>query len=608
MATNRLSALSESASATANAVRKIALRLERDDIQQRLLAEASRWSTVSCVVAVLGPPGAGKTSLVNAISGIRPALPVDDDGTRSVTVVRHGSPPRLVVSNGFGRDEVEPTAQTLQALTAGRDRLGGPPDLIEVHGPAIRLFENMQIVDTPGVNGVDGVSTRRALRTTETCDGLVFVVDATRPIGASELDLLEEAGRRTRSICVVVTKIDRFRGWRTVAEHVAGSVRSRPTLADATVITFSSTLAEAAFDDDIDDEESQALMDESGLTELQAFLFGLGRRLRQVRLGNFLATTAAAIDDLEEERRAMAQVAAHDGMTLAFSDVEDARRALAELRDEGAGWLVALGDSVARARDELVTDLQRRLGDYSARADDAVRTLRGDPGGFAARVAADLELVAEEYAGRVTDRVDELIRSLVARSDLDLARVSVEPIRLGLAAQANADNGDSKSVGEAVRLKVAGSLVSAATSSSMLITMASGDAGAAALIRIGALGAATIFSGALAAITIRSDRNRRSEQELRTELRARIDAMRQEAPPQVRQHLLEVQRLLEQQVRRQLRERAVALEQRVATLQSASRAAEVERRRLAARAEEDLRQLATLRQELDRTGIALAEI
>ena len=609
MASSRLSTLSEAASATANAIRKMAVRLERHDIEQRLLDEAGRWSDVSCVVAVLGPTGGGKTALVNAISGIRPPLPVDHGGTEIVTVVRHSSQHRVVVHDGLGRHETEAAESREPSALMGTRRSGGrAAELIEVHGPATRLIDNMHVVDTPGVNGLDELASRRALRTTESCDALIYVVDSTRPIGLSELGLLEQASRRTRSVCVVVTKIDRFRGWRTVTEDVASSVRARAALADATVLSFSSKLAEAAFDDGVDDVESIALMDESGLTELQAFLFGIARRLRQVRLGNFIACTVGAIDDLVDDRRAMVHLDANDGISQALSDVDDARRSLAELRDDGAGWLVALSDSVARTRDELVTDLQRRLAGCSARCDEAVRGWRDGPEAFAARVSADLELVADEYAATVTDRVDHLIRSLVARSELDLARVSIEPLRLCLADDRAADAGAAKPIGEAVRLKVAGSLVSAATSSSMLLTMASGGAGAATLVRIGALGAATVFSGALAAITIRSDRTRRSEQELRDELRARIDAMRLDAPPQVRQHLLGVQRHLEQQVRRQLRERAVVLEHRVAELQTASRCAETERRRLASRAEDDLRQLATLQLELDRTTIALAEI
>ena len=152
--------------------------------------------------------------------------------------------------------------------------------------------------------------------------------------------------------------------------------------------------------------------------------------------------------------------------------------------------------------------------------------------------------------------------------------------------------------GESIRLKVTGSLVSAATSSSMLLTMMSGGGDTAALLRMGALGAATVFSGALAAITVRGDRRNRTRQQLRAELKPRLDALRSDGPARIRAYLLTAQRSLEAQIKRELRERTATVEARIAVLQTSGRAEAAERRRHALRADDELRQLGVLRQDL----------
>jgi len=594
MATSRLATLSQAISGTANGVRRIAHRLDRGDLEQRLLGEATRWTDTSCVISVLGPPGVGRTSLVRALSGA--ALPAAAALASSsvISILRHADSTTISVSDANGMREVD--AMRLASLVTSGDQV---PELVEVRCPAPRLIDSVALVDTPGVNGLDDLSTRRALATTTTSDALLYLLDATRPISAPELALLTTAASRTRSICVLITKIDRHRGWREMVAAAKRACSDVAELADARVIGVSSSLFEAAFEPDMDDAESAELLEESGCSEVQAFLDHVARRVRHVRLHNFAATITAVIGDLEQQQREVVALAGDDRADATIAHVEQARRALGDLRDDGASWLLALGDQVGRTRDELTSDLGRRMHDYARRCDERIHGWRGGSDEFIAQVDADLALVAGEFGIRISERVEEIVEMLGNRIEFDGLHMPIDVPALVDAAAALPDP-VAPAGADNVRLRVTGSLVSVATSSSMLLTMAGGDAGVANLVRIGALGAATVFSGALVAITVRNDRHHRDEAQLRAELKARIDLIRADAPLRIRQHLVEVQRSLEQQVRRQLRDRNTVLEARVTSLQAMSRTAQVERRRAAQRAEDDLRQLGEHRAELGR--------
>lgn len=597
--------MSERASTLANTARRLAQRAGRPELAQRISDEAGRWGQSACTVAVVGQIGAGKTQLVNALAGTPGALPVGRGGTAAVTILTSGATFAAEVRRrGVASARAIGPGELVAEIT--RDGLAGAPaaDAVEVALPAPRLIDGLVVLDTPGVNGLDELAARRAVAATRTVDAVVYVIDASSPFTTSELRLLSEVSARVRSVVVVVTRIDRFRGWRRIITETEPVVNTLPGLGRVRVIGVSSKLAEAAFDPSLDDDEAVELLSESGLPELQQHLSNVVRRLRFLRLGNLTATIGLVLDEISLHHEVTVAAGSDDAGAEMIQQAEAGRRQLVELRDEGAAWLIALSDSITQLREESNADLLRRIGEQSVRFERQIATWDGDLATFAASVDDDVALVAEEFGETLGVRLSTLVQALAARSDLADLRLAADPTDLLRIAAIDSVDGE-RTTSEGVRLKVAGSLVSAATSSSMVLTMMGGMGGTLAMVRIGALGAAAVFSGAVAAVTVRADRRNRNRQELRAEFKVRADALRSQGPVRVRTFLLSTQRSLEAQIKLQIRDRASVLEGQLATLQSAGRSDLAEHRRQAARAGDELRQLDLVRQDLAALGTAL---
>ena len=597
--------MSERASTLANTARRLAQRAGRPELAQRISDEAGRWGHSACTVAVVGQIGAGKTQLVNALAGTPGALPVGRGGTAAVTILTSGATFAAEVRRrGLASARAIGPNELVAEIT--RDGLAGAPaaDAVEVALPAPRLIDGLVVLDTPGVNGLDELAARRAIAATRTVDAVVYVIDASSPFTKSELRLLSEVSVRVRSVVVVVTRIDRFRGWRRIITETEPVVNTLPGLGRVRVIGVSSKLADAAFDPSLNDAEAVELLSESGLPELQQHLSDVVRRVRFLRLGNLTATIGLVLDELSLHHEVTVAAGSDDAGAEMIQQAEAARRLLVELRDEGASWLVALSDSITQLREESNADLLRRIGEQSVRFERQIVTWDGDLATFAASVDDDVALVAEEFGETLGIRLSTLVQALAARSDLADLRLAADPTDLLRIASTESADGE-RTTSEGVRLKVAGSLVSAATSSSMLLTMMGGMGDTLAMVRIGALGAAAVFSGAVAAVTVRADRRNRNRQELRAEFKARADALRSQGPVRVRTFLLSTQRSLEAQIKLLIRDRASVLEGQLATLQSAGRSDLAERRRQAARAGDELRQLDLVRQDLVALSAAL---
>jgi len=135
------------------------------------------------VVAVVGPAGSGKSSLVNALAETRLC---------STGAIRPGTRYPVFWSN-------DPLSGTLDSLRAS---LGG----IAVQGER-RAPERMVIVDTPppDVAGLDGVRPVEAVL--EAADACVFVASGLRYADIAGWDLLDTASRRGIPVIFVLNKL-----------------------------------------------------------------------------------------------------------------------------------------------------------------------------------------------------------------------------------------------------------------------------------------------------------------------------------------------------------------------------------------------------------------
>ncbi len=221
--------------ALANELEAIAVELQR--LQRE--GEAGRLVREGVPVAIVGPPNAGKSSLLNALLGEERALVSEIAGTT--------------------RDTIE--------------------ESITVHGVQMRL------IDTAGIREhADRLETAGIERTRKALAGarvVLVVLDGSQPLGADASALLDETAHRRR--IVFANKSDLGDAGAAALDgvaHVTGSTRAHESLE-----RIRTALAEAAWGENAPDLERPHLASLAELDAVAQALDALAHARRTLRLG-----------------------------------------------------------------------------------------------------------------------------------------------------------------------------------------------------------------------------------------------------------------------------------------------------------------------------------
>lgn len=153
-------------------------------------------------LVVVGERGTGKSSLVNALLGDPDLLPTEPvAATGAYCVLRCGPAFRIHVHLMDGQVLTSPDG-------AGREwlhRYGGAdaeqvPAWIDVELPDPRL-EGLQLVDTPGVGGLDSGFGELTMQSLRLAVAVVFVSAAGAPVGRAEVEFLRRASEQVDRSC-----------------------------------------------------------------------------------------------------------------------------------------------------------------------------------------------------------------------------------------------------------------------------------------------------------------------------------------------------------------------------------------------------------------------
>ncbi|MDO9176195.1 MAG: dynamin family protein, partial [Actinomycetota bacterium] len=198
----------------ANRVHASTREWQRNDLAERITAEADQWNEQNLVVVACGDIKRGKSSLLNAILDRNNLLPVDADVATSVhLVIRYADEFDILVTR-IG-DDGEPTQEhipveelidvaSMRGDAARREGVAA----VEIGLPHPVLARGVVLIDTPGVGGMSRGHRDLALAALGQADALLFTVSAEEPVARSELEFLVEASERTERIILVVTKSD----------------------------------------------------------------------------------------------------------------------------------------------------------------------------------------------------------------------------------------------------------------------------------------------------------------------------------------------------------------------------------------------------------------
>lgn len=176
------------------------------------VAQAKAASLGIFRIAVMGEIKKGKSSLINALTGIRDLVPVHSDvATSTIYKIHYGKELRYTVyfDQCSGRDHL-PISKDEIASYGTED--GNPAnhkgvDFIRVEAPSAILRNGLVIVDTPGVGGLFKHHRDITFKHAPNADAVFFVTDSLEsPIGVDEVRFLKELLSVTPLVYFVQTK------------------------------------------------------------------------------------------------------------------------------------------------------------------------------------------------------------------------------------------------------------------------------------------------------------------------------------------------------------------------------------------------------------------
>lgn len=228
-------------------VAAVAERLGDFGTAQRARAEVSSVAGHAARVVVVGEKKRGKSSLVNALLRAPGLLPVDVDIATSVHVTVYAAAmpqaSAVLAESGEVAISLEQVAE-YAALDPDTSQMRHP-DVREVSVgvPNALLETGIELIDTPGVGGLVSGHAALTLAALSLADALIFVVNGSSELTASEYTFLGQATERVATVLFVMTQTDKYPKWRQVlARNQVLITRHAPAFADAPWFPVSSRL------------------------------------------------------------------------------------------------------------------------------------------------------------------------------------------------------------------------------------------------------------------------------------------------------------------------------------------------------------------------------
>jgi hypothetical protein len=397
------------------------------ELGERLLAEARRRQGGMATVVVAGETKQGKSSLVNALVG-RPGLsPVGVEVLTSTYIWLRATPEPAAwihLKDASGPRQIPPGElgrwTTVDGNPGNRERV----QWVEV-GLDAPVLSGLDLVDTPGVGGLEQGYGELTMLALQRASALLFVSDAGAPLSAPELAFLRRAIERIDTVIFALTKIDLYRGWREVAdENRALLAAHAPALAHAPTVAVSSALAEKAASCGPDQEAlAGRLVDLAGVDELARLLrTRVAERAAILDLANAVQLSRHALDVMERSLAGSAEAVEADPSLQAALVAEQER--LAALRRENLTWGPRFSHQMKRVRIELGTELSRAVNALGRRYETQLPK----------RKAGDLDLLPNELEADIAALAGHQFEALTARLRevaLELLGNLVEPEVLG---------------------------------------------------------------------------------------------------------------------------------------------------------------------------------
>ncbi|MGK2882660.1 MAG: GTPase [Mycobacterium sp.] len=221
-------------------------------------------------VALVGRVNAGKSTLLNALVGLRVAPTNEVECTRVATWYRFGAPARIDV---VGLDKCFTTIPLVNRLPDELDRPLAEVDFIAAYVPSA-VLRTYELIDTPGLAAMTSTTaaTRRAVVNTTAGVGIprpdvtLFLSDGSPK--ADEIEFLRDMGATRIDTLALLSHADKFGDGafadddpiEAAARHAA-TLRSTLVKVAGNVIPVSGLLAQTAFTGHLQESDARAMRD-----------------------------------------------------------------------------------------------------------------------------------------------------------------------------------------------------------------------------------------------------------------------------------------------------------------------------------------------------------
>ncbi|KAA9151892.1 dynamin [Amycolatopsis acidicola] len=408
----------------------LTLLRENDPAAAKWVEDIRRARPKKPSIVVVGETNRGKSSLVNALLAMPGLSPVDADvATSAYLVFDHAEEwaaqacyPGQLAPVGIPLGELVRWTSAAHEFPEGQI----PPRYVEVTGP-VPLLERVSLVDTPGVGGLDSMHGELAMEAAANATALLFVVDASSPFTAGELDFLGRMGDRVETVLFALSKTDQFRGWRQVLEDDRRLLAEyAPRFADAVFHPVSARMFEMA--GGAPNEQAAAMLRErSGVIALQGGLQELVVG-RSAMLGE--ANTLRALSSAFGERHSTLK-AEQRALSSGEAEAETLRgrrdQLATERRSSTRGWQLKLRGEIQRARVDLGHESSRQMRDaqsYFRQQIDAAK--REQLHAMPQQVDAALQMISQRVSATMALRLnrvtDVALSELFSPEELDVIR------------------------------------------------------------------------------------------------------------------------------------------------------------------------------------------
>ncbi|EMD22473.1 dynamin family protein [Amycolatopsis azurea] len=381
-------------------------------------------------VVVVGETNRGKSSLVNALLSMPGLSPVDADvATATYLVFEHAEQwsaqacyPGQLAPVPINLNDLIHWVSAAHELPEGQI----PPRYVEVSGP-VPLLERVSIVDTPGVGGLDSMHGVLAKEAAAGATALLFVVDASSPFTAPELQFLHDMGERVETVLFALTKTDQFRGWREVLEADRRLLAEHaPRFADAVFHPVSARMFETAAKAP-NEQMAMMLREKAGIAALQGALQEMlvGR---SAMLGE--ANTLRALSSALAELKAKAQAESR-ALSAGEAEAEQLRQRRDDLsterRSSTRGWQLKLRAEIQRTRVEVGHETSRQMRDASTHFRQRIDgSKRDDLAALPQQVDIALQTTSQRISMLLSQRLNQVtnvaLAELFSAEELDIIR------------------------------------------------------------------------------------------------------------------------------------------------------------------------------------------